>query len=64
LFDRLHQQLTHAGKFEGLRGSERGDFPEVSAGREELLVAGDDERARVLCEFPDDGREGLNAGTG
>src|SRR4051812_25204910 len=60
LVHREHQLLTHQCEIESV-GMQRGDFVEVGARGEELVIAGDDERLRIFCEFLDGSGEVSNA---
>ena len=48
--DRVHQSLSHLRERAGFACSKSRDLVEVSSDAEELTIAGDDERARVVRE--------------
>ena len=62
--NRVHQFLAPVGELQSLRAAEGGDFAQVGAGGEELIVARDDEWQSVARQFSDCRGQFQHAGAG
>src|SRR5262249_26557382 len=48
---RAHETLAKLREFKSCRPGESGNLIQIRAGREEMFIAGDDQRNRIFCEI-------------